>query len=57
MRWREKFCLVKICWNEVGDNIPYTLCIPRLPPFYNFFGGGKEEDDDDDAAAGVAFQN
>ena len=37
MRWREKFCLVKICWNEVGDNIPYTLCIPRLPPFYNFF--------------------
>ena len=38
MRWREKFCLVKIYENEVGDNIPYTLCIPQAPPFYNFLG-------------------
>ena len=43
MRWREKFFWVKIYENELGDNIPHTLCIPQPQPFYNFFGGGKGE--------------
>ena len=37
MRWREKFFWWKICENELGDNIPHTLCIPQPQPFYNFF--------------------
>ena len=37
MRWREKFFWWKIYENELGDNIPYTLCIPQPQPFYNFF--------------------
>ena len=40
MRWREKFFWWKICENELGDNIPYTLCIPQPQPFYNFLGEG-----------------
>ena len=38
MRWREKFFWWKICENELGDNIPHTLCIPQPQPFYNFLG-------------------
>ena len=37
MRWREKFFWWKIYENELGDNIPHTLCIPHPQPFYNFF--------------------
>ena len=37
MRWREKFFWWKIYENELGDNIPHTLCIPQPQPFYNFF--------------------
>ena len=36
-RWREKFFWWKIYENELGDNIPHTLCIPQPQPFYNFF--------------------
>ena len=41
MRWREKVFWWKIYENELGDKIPYTLCIPQPQPFYNFFWGGE----------------
>ena len=44
MRWREKFFWWKICDNELGDNIPYTLCIPQSPPFCNFLPWGLKQD-------------
>ena len=57
MRWREKFFWWKICENELGDNIPHTLCIPQPPPFYNFLGGSWTFLWGDDELSGKVWLN